>query len=73
MSAIEISRKGYLNEITSVPMRRVVILRGVSGAGKSSWAEVLYNAHEEAAPGGSFLLSADNYFVDSSGKYRFNP
>lgn len=45
------------------------LIRGVCGAGKSSFAESLYWKHLVFA-----VLEADQYFVDSeTGEYHFNP
>lgn len=45
----------------------VIIMRGIPGAGKSTWAH-------RNTPSDTLICSADNYFVDDlSGEYRFNP
>jgi len=44
-------------------MNIIVLLRGVSGSGKSTFARVLGGKHYEA----------DMFFVDSDGVYKFNP
>ena len=48
--------------------RHVLVLRGVSGAGKSTLAQFLVKALEGAAT----VVSADDFFVDREGVYRFN-
>ncbi len=45
-------------------MSEVIILRGLPGSGKSTWAKINY----PKAP----ICSADNWFV-KEGKYKFNP
>ena len=44
-------------------MKNVIILRGVSGAGKSTVATLF---------GNPAIVCADDYFTDSDGIYRFN-
>ncbi len=43
---------------------RLTILRGISGSGKSTWAQ--RHAHE------AVVVSTDAYFVDADGIYRFD-
>ena len=43
------------------------ILSGVSGAGKSTWIQ------NQAWADQADVHSADNYFIDEAGVYRFNP
>ena len=45
--------------------RKVVILCGVSGAGKSTHTAAFYS--------NAFVVSADHYFEDQEGNYHFNP
>ena len=45
-------------------MRRVIIMRGLPGSGKSSY---ISQYHRD-----SHVCSADNYFTDSSGRYNYN-
>jgi hypothetical protein len=55
-------------------MAEVIILRGVSGAGKSFLAEKLYT--ESIARGGRpsiAVVSADHFMVDGQGEYAFDP
>lgn len=47
-------------------MNLVIILRGIPGAGKSTW--VANNASPNAA-----IVSADHFFTDAHGKYNFDP
>lgn len=44
-------------------MKRVIIMRGIPGSGKSTQAKKY----------GGLVLSADNYFIGPDGVYRFNP
>jgi len=44
--------------------KRVVIVRGIPGAGKSSYARNVF-------PGG-LVVSADHFFMDADGNYRFD-
>lgn len=46
---------------------RVVILRGLSGAGKTRWAAEQRRQH------GAVDVSADHYFEDAQGGYKFVP
>lgn len=54
-------------------MKKLVILRGVSGSGKSTYAKKLM----EGALGDGYLsvaiCSADNYWIRPDGVYDFNP
>ncbi len=45
-------------------MAKIYIMRGLPGAGKSTWAR---ENHPDA-----HICSADSYFVDNDGIYRFN-
>jgi predicted kinase len=47
-------------------MNNVIILRGIPGAGKSTW--VLKNVPLTAT-----VCSADHFFTDKDGQYRFDP
>jgi hypothetical protein len=49
--------------------RLVVVLRGVSGAGKSTLAGKL----RDHAPGLNTAVSADSFFTDEDGNYKFDP
>lgn len=51
-------------------MRRVIILQGVSGSGKTTYARKLCRDFEDDVP---VIVSADHYFTDPEGRYRFNP
>ena len=44
--------------------KNVIILRGVSGSGKSSFAKLISNA---------VVCTADDYFMDENGNYNFDP
>lgn len=44
---------------------KVIVMRGISGAGKSTWIK---DHHPKA-----FVCSADKFFIDESGKYNFDP
>lgn len=52
-------------------MRQVVVMSGVSGSGKSTWAEKLTNTHLSTAGVNGVILSADNFFMQE-GVYNFN-
>jgi len=49
-------------------MKHVIILRGASGSGKSTYAEKLC----KDIKGGYIIVSADHFFTSSTGKYAFN-
>lgn len=53
----------------------MVILRGVSGAGKSTKAKELIEEFRESNPDGvTYVCSADHFFIDpASGEYKFDP
>lgn len=59
----------------------VTILRGVSGAGKSTWASKHYPVLDRPLLGprgykpnaAASVYSADDYFVDLAGEYKFSP
>ena len=48
-------------------MKDLIILRGVPNAGKSSFAELLHYGNEN-----SVICSADEYFMDQKGRYKFS-
>jgi predicted kinase len=49
-------------------MKRAIILQGISGSGKSTYAKSLV-----AANGGrGLILSTDDFFLDKDGKYNFD-
>lgn len=47
-------------------MKSVIILRGVSGSGKSTFANLIKDDHTE-------ICCADDYFIDEQGNYNFDP
>ena len=47
-------------------MKNVIVLRGVSGCGKSTFANIL------ASFDGCVAVCADDFFTDSDGNYNFN-
>jgi energy-coupling factor transporter ATP-binding protein EcfA2 len=49
---------------------RIVLLRGHSGAGKTTYARSLIKALPEYQKG--IICSADNYFMSKDGKYNFD-
>jgi len=48
--------------------KNVIILRGVSGSGKSTFASMLARHNN-----GAVVVTADDYFMDSHGNYVFIP
>lgn len=54
------------------PVRRVLVLRGVPGAGKSTVARAVVE-HVRAAGVRAAVVSADDTFVGADGVYRFDP
>ena len=56
-------------------MKMLIILRAVSGAGKSSfarWLAGVWNATEEVGRESTVICSADDWFMQD-GEYRFDP
>lgn len=51
--------------MTDCATNRVLILRGISGSGKSTYIR-------DHLPG-AYVCSADDFFIDSAGDYKFNP
>lgn len=47
---------------------KLTLIRGLPGAGKSTMAKAMVEANPRLAH-----FEADQYFVDASGKYRFEP
>ena len=43
---------------------RVIVLRGIPGSGKS---------HQAASVTGATIVSADHFFLDAEGEYKFDP
>jgi len=52
-------------------MKVLIIVRGIPGAGKSTLAKKLTVVNGNRIAAGPF--EADNYMVDSAGKYAFDP
>jgi len=50
-------------------MKRVIVLQGVSGSGKTHFAKELLHTHATDHPR---VISSDDYFTDSNG-YKFDP
>jgi predicted kinase len=48
----------------------LILLRGVPGSGKSTLGEIILNCPQSST---NNVLSADDLFIDSSGKYNFDP
>jgi tRNA uridine 5-carbamoylmethylation protein Kti12 len=52
---------------------KVIIIRGTSGSGKTTYAKNLVSNFLREKPGGTFsIVSADDYFM-RDGNYEFNP
>jgi tRNA uridine 5-carbamoylmethylation protein Kti12 len=51
----------------------VRIMRGVPGSGKSYHAEEMLKRHLETSGRKGVILSADQWFIDGEGEYKFNP
>jgi len=50
--------------------RQVIIIRGISGSGKSTFAEYIANLHDGVPP---VICTADDYFTDNTtGEYKFD-
>jgi predicted ABC-type ATPase len=55
-------------------MKRVVIMRGLPGSGKSTFANNLILERSKGHPGDpAVYCSADTFFEDEEGNYNFNP
>ncbi len=52
-------------------MKKVYILRGISGSGKSTLAQQTAARRAAEGEGPAAICSADNYFVDADGVYKF--
>lgn len=52
--------------------KQVIVLSGVSGSGKTRLANKMAKSISGYEPDG-LIVSADDYFTDSLGEYRFNP
>lgn len=50
----------------------VIIMQGVSGSGKSTYARNVQRSRNASAET-CWIVSADDYFVDSEGRYNFDP
>ena len=50
-------------------MKKVIIMRGCSGSGKSTWAKKFKEEQDLEV----VIVSADNYWFDAEGNYNFNP
>lgn len=66
---------GYIGELTHNNIKwndtmylsdKIIILRGLSGSGKSMLANIINNTYEN-----SVIFSADQYFIDKEGNYKF--
>lgn len=53
-------------------MSNIIILRGLPGAGKSTWAQ-LFLDYAESQGMTAEHCSADHFFEDEEGNYNFNP
>lgn len=51
----------------------VLILRSVSGAGKSTYANYLKSLFDKDYERDCVICCADDYFIDKTGKYSFEP
>lgn len=61
-------------------MRKVIVMSGVSGSGKSTYIQdvilgrtVKGNVTSFNSPASFVVVSADDYFIDSEGVYKFDP
>lgn len=51
---------------------QVKIMRGISGSGKSTYAKMLASAYGEMPGALPIICSADDFFVDNDGIYKFD-
>tara|TARA_B110000503_G_scaffold141849_1_gene236663 strand:- start:1838 stop:2347 length:510 start_codon:yes stop_codon:yes gene_type:complete len=51
-------------------MLQVIIMSGVSGAGKDTWIKKFQETNPDVK---TFVVSADSYFTTKDGVYNFNP
>ena len=49
-------------------MKQLILIRGLSGSGKTTLAETICGDQEDR-----FMLAVDDFFVDDSGAYSFDP
>jgi tRNA uridine 5-carbamoylmethylation protein Kti12 len=68
----EILDNDFLDRFPWDVRKAVVVLRGLPGCGKSTLARLLANAARSRGISVG-ICSADDYFVDAIGEYRFNP
>tara|TARA_Y100000817_G_C16795214_1_gene517028 strand:- start:531 stop:947 length:417 start_codon:yes stop_codon:yes gene_type:complete len=52
-------------------MKNLILVRGVSGSGKTTFANLIYGITNTAVMNVT-ALSADDYFTDEKGNYNFN-
>jgi predicted kinase len=70
--SIDSNQKDILEALASSE-RVLVILRGLPGSGKSTFARDLLNFAEDVCVGGLTKCSADTYFLRPDGVYDWNP
>lgn len=64
------TNKEVLNKLNS---RAVIILRGLPGAGKSTWVDLLEQHLNSPDPNALAVVSADHFFIrEEDGEYVFN-
>ncbi len=55
-------------------MKTLIMVRGISGCGKTTLADILYDGlRYDVIAGWCGVVSADDYFVDKDGVYQFDP
>jgi predicted kinase len=64
---LKLTSEEIIAALKSAPNVRLVILRGLPGSGKSTFAQNLFDAL------GFVHLEADQHFVDAMGHYKFDP
>ncbi len=53
--------------------KKLIIMRGLPGSGKSSLAEGIRNVAANRGARTTAILSTDDYFIEGDGVYRFKP